>query len=107
MRALLVVLALTLTGCGMEYSDGTRVGVIKKFSKKGFMCKTWEGEMLLSAENVMQPETWNFSVESDKVAEEIKAALSSGKRVELVYIQKLFNPPCTPESSYRVQEVRK
>jgi hypothetical protein len=44
--ALVALMASMLVGCG-EYSDGERVGTIQKFSRKGLIAKTWEGEMLL------------------------------------------------------------
>jgi hypothetical protein len=105
-KFLVIISALTLFGCNIPYGDGSRVGVIKKLSKRGFFCKTWEGEMLLSADNVMQPETWSFSIDSDAVAAQVKENLVSGKRVELVYKQIVMTTPCSPDSGYRILEVK-
>jgi hypothetical protein len=102
----MLVLVFGLAGCGMHYSDGSRVGVVQKLSKRGFFCKTWEGAMLMAAQNVMQPETFAFSVEDESVLPALTEAMRSGKQVELVYVQKVFNPPCSPNSEYRIVGVK-
>ena len=61
-----------------SYSDGDRAGFVQKFSKKGWICKTWEGELLLSTVPGAIPEKFEFSVRDDEVA-----ARSSGARVGL------------------------
>src|SRR6266576_3508477 len=50
------------------YSCGERAGFLQKISKRGWLCKTWEGELQLSAIPGSAPETFVFSVRSDSVA---------------------------------------
>jgi hypothetical protein len=51
------------------YSSGERAGFLQKVSKKGWLCKTWEGELQLSAIPGSQPEKFNFTTRSDSIAE--------------------------------------
>lgn len=101
--ALFLVPLFFLGGCSSNYSDGSRVGVVRKFSKKGVLIKSWEGELLLNAgmkddghgQQMVVNETWEFSVDPEashgenieKVVADIKEAMKSGKRVELYYNQ--------------------
>lgn len=61
--------------------------------------------MYVAAQNVMQPEKWEFSVEDDTVAMKIGSAMRIGKQVELKYKQIGLTPPCSPDTSYRIVEV--
>ena len=92
----IVILALTLAACAPNFSEGTRVGVVTKLSKKGLIWKSWEGEMTqaLSAETAMTGQAPRFTFTVDpRAVEKVKAALASGKRVELVYSQWAIAPP--------------
>lgn len=79
-----------------EYSDGDRLGVVFKFSHKGFVWRSWEGELLLNDFVLRKPGEENgsnifqFSVESDEIAQQVKAL--EGKRVKLHYRQYLLAP---------------
>jgi hypothetical protein len=114
LRAILLVIALIVSSCGMEYSDGSRVGIVTKFSRKGLICKTWEGELktgfLKSVSNdsgtSILPESFYFSTNSDEVAAQIQEALKSGDKVELNYIQHAFTPPCFG-NAYKIKSVVK
>lgn len=88
-----------------SYSDGERVGYVQKFSKKGWLCKTWEGELAMFPVVAMQAEKFHFSVRDDAVAGQINAAL--GKRVSLHYEEHMGVPTsCFGETPYYVVEVR-
>jgi hypothetical protein len=73
-----------------HYSDGTRVGVVQKFSKRGYAVKTWEGELLVATPGTLatSQSTWAFSVSDNAVADSIEAHM--GERVDLEYNQVRF-----------------
>ena len=103
--ALIVLLAVytwfTLT---WSYSEGERAGFLQKFSKKGWICKTWEGEILLSSMPGAIPERFNFSVRNEQVAKDLMAA--TGKRVVLTYAQHKGVPSnCFGETEHFIQKV--
>jgi hypothetical protein len=87
-----------------SYSDGERAGYLQKFSRKGWLCKTWEGEILLSSMPGAIPERFEFSVRDDKIANDLKSAI--GKRVVLTYAQHKGVPTaCFGESEHFVEKV--
>ena len=73
---------LTLT---WSYSSGERAGYVQKFSNKGWLFKTWEGELAMATMPGSMPEKFFFSVRNDSVAARINNSL--GKRVALSYEQ--------------------
>jgi hypothetical protein len=102
--ALLLVLwsAIALS---FTYSSGERVGYVQKFSERGWLCKTWEGELAMVSLPGTMPEVFAFSVRSDSVAAEIQKA--AGSRVALHYEQKKGIPTdCFGETEYFVSRVR-
>ena len=87
---LAVVVALLLAGytygaLHWAYSSGERVGYIQKFSKKGWLCKTWEGELTMSPVPGAVPEKFFFTVPDEATAQQVNQGL--GKRVSLSYEQ--------------------
>jgi hypothetical protein len=66
-----------------NYSDGERVGVLQKLSRKGWICKTYEGEIAMYVVGGVAPQIWNFTVRDRKVAEALNNEL--GQRVRLHY----------------------
>ncbi|HXF96036.1 MAG TPA: hypothetical protein VNI61_08015 [Gemmatimonadales bacterium] len=95
----------TWTALAWSYSEGERVGYVQKFSKKGWICKTWEGELAMVAVPGSMPEKFLFTVRDDSVAEAINR--SSGKRVRLHYEQHLGVPTtCFGETEYFVTGVQ-
>ncbi len=87
-----------------SYSEGERAGFLQKFSKKGWVCKTWEGEILLSSMPGAIPERFEFSVRDEQVAKELTAAI--GKRVVLTYAQHKGVPSaCFGESEHFIEKV--
>lgn len=88
-----------------SYSDGERAGYVQKLSKKGWLCKTWEGELAMVSIPGSMPEKFYFSVRDGKVAEAINASV--GKRVALVYEQHKGLPgSCFGETEYFVTQVK-
>src|ERR1041385_3320364 len=61
------------------YSSGERAGFLQKVSKKGWLCKTWEGELQLTAIPGSTPEMFTFSTRSDSIATELNRL--AGQRV--------------------------
>ena len=80
----LLILALYLAFVlNWSYSDGERAGYMQKFSRKGWLCKTWEGELAMTTVPGVAPVLWNFTVRDDAVAAQLNTLL--GKRVVLHY----------------------
>jgi hypothetical protein len=87
-----------------SYSDGERVGVLLKLSRKGFVCKTTEGELALYVVGGIAPQIWGFSVRESVVADKLNAML--GKRVRLHYHEHLGVPTsCFGDTTYFVDRV--
>ena len=106
----LAVLTLTFAGytwlaLSYTYSSGERAGFLQKLSKKGWVCKTWEGELSLVALPGAAPEKFEFSVRDDAIAARINAAV--GQRVALTYEQHKGIPTsCFGETEYFVTDVK-
>jgi hypothetical protein len=84
-----------------SYSSGERAGWVQKLSHKGFICKTWEGELSMVAMPGAMPEKFLFTVRDDTVAQKINQSM--GKRVSLHYEQHVGIPTtCFGETSYFV-----
>ncbi len=87
-----------------SYSSGERAGWVQKFSHKGWVCKTWEGELALVSLPGSSVEKFYFTVHNDAVAKEVSAA--TGKRVTLHYEEKVGLPTsCFGETRYFVTSV--
>lgn len=67
------------------YSSGERVGYVQKLSKKGWLCKTWEGELTMSPIPGAVPEKFFFTVRDEAMAQLINQGL--GKKISLGYEQ--------------------
>jgi hypothetical protein len=102
----LVVFTLyTWAALSWTYSTGERAGYVQKFSKKGWLCKTWEGELAMVSIPGTMPEKFYFTVRNDAVAARINASL--GKRVALSYDQHVGVPTtCFGETQYWVDDVK-
>ena len=105
---LLVVVALAalygLVVWKWNYSDGERAGVVQKFSRKGWVCKTWEGELNMVVLPGAVPEKFFFTVWDDNVAAAINRSI--GKRVSLHYEEKVGLPTsCFGETRYYIHKV--
>lgn len=88
-----------------SFSEGERVGYVQKLSKRGWICKTWEGEMAMVTMPGAIPDKFVFSIRDDKVAERINQF--AGKRVAVIYEQHKGVPTsCFAETEYFVVSVR-
>jgi hypothetical protein len=87
-----------------SYSSGERAGWVQKFSHKGWLCKTWEGELALVSLPGSTPEIFAFTVRDDAAAAQITKVM--GKRVSVHYEQKVGLPTsCFGETRYYVTGV--
>ena len=87
------------------YSSGDRAGFVQKLSKKGWVCKTWEGELAMANLPGTMPQIFTFSVRNDSVANLIERHM--GKRVSVTYEEHRGVPTsCFGETPHFVTNVR-
>ncbi len=87
-----------------SYSEGERAGYLQKLSHKGWLCKTWEGEILLSSMPGAIPERFAFTVRDPAVVTQLQQAM--GQRVQISYSQHKGLPTtCFGETDYFVDKV--
>lgn len=87
------------------YSSGERAGYVQKLSLKGYVCKTYEGELILVSMPGTQAEKFYFTVRDKAVAERINETV--GKRVRLIYKEHIGIPTsCFGETGYFVHDVQ-
>ena len=106
-----LVLAIALAGAAYfwlvlswSYSTGERAGWVQKLSRKGWICKTWEGELSMISMPGTMPEKFPFTVRDDAVADRINRVM--GKRVTLHYEEKVGLPTsCFGETRHFVTAV--
>ncbi|HEX9282417.1 MAG TPA: hypothetical protein VF882_01395 [Gemmatimonadales bacterium] len=95
----------TWTALTWSYANGERAGYVQKFSKKGWVCKTWEGELALVSIPGTMSEKFYFTVRDDSVAARVNQTM--GKRVALSYQQHKGIPTsCFGETEYFVVDVK-
>ncbi len=88
-----------------SYAQGERAGYVQKLSEKGWICKTWEGELAMINVPGTLTEKFEFTVRDEAVVAKINASL--GKRVSLVYEQHVGIPTsCFGDTGYFVSDVR-
>ncbi len=115
-----IVVVGALVVADYTYSEGMRKGTVSKLSRKGFLCKTWEGELAManfSRDGTLGPDnrgtdnTFYFSVDDKKTAQNLQNAMRDHAVVNLSYQQKLFplswSIPgfCQRRTEYEVHEV--
>ncbi len=87
------------------YSDGDRTGYLQKLSKKGWLCKTWEGELAMSNVPGQMPEKFLFTIHGDSLAQAVQSL--DGKRVVISYAQHVAIPTtCFGDTPYWAKGVR-
>ena len=87
-----------------SYSSGERAGWVQKFSHKGWICKTWEGELALVSLPGTTVEKFYFTVHDDAPAQKITRAM--GRRVSLHYDEKVGLPTsCFGDTRYFVRAI--
>jgi hypothetical protein len=88
-----------------SYSKGERAGFLQKVSQKGWICKTWEGELSLVALPGAAPEKFLFTIRDEAVAKLVNDA--AGQRVTLAYEQHQGLPTsCFGDTDYFVTGVK-
>lgn len=111
--SLLTILLVPLIGMSLwvavtlsyTYSEGTRTGYVQKISHKGWLCKTWEGELAMTTVPGTAPRIFEFSVRNDSIAREIEKI--EGAQVQLHYKEHRGVPTaCFGETTYYVDGVR-
>ncbi|MEN9867379.1 MAG: hypothetical protein RL748_2969 [Pseudomonadota bacterium] len=105
--AAVIALAMLYTWAALHwaYSEGERTGYLQKISKRGYICKTWEGEILMSPTPGAIPEKFSFSVRDDALAHDMEKLL--GKPVVLTYAQRKGVPSsCFGDTEYFIEKAR-
>lgn len=103
--ALVGLAAYTWLMLTWSYSSGERAGLLQKFSKKGWICKTWEGELMLTAMPGAIPEKFEFTVRDDALAAELSA--NAGKKIVITYAQHKGLPSsCFGDTEYFAQKMQ-
>jgi len=88
-----------------SYSKGLRAGYVQKLSRKGWLCKTWEGELAMVNLPGAMPEIFHFSVRNDSIARVLEKNV--GKRVSVFYEEHRGVPTsCFAETRYYITNVR-
>ena len=109
-RALLILGGLVILGVvgwtffalSWAYSEGERAGILQKFSKKGWICKTYEGELAQYVVGGVAPQIWDFSTRDEQLAE--KLAASVGQQIRVHYTEHRGVPTtCFAETPYFAQ----
>ena len=102
-----VIIALWIwVSLGYTYSSGERAGYVQKISKKGWICKTWEGELAMANLPGSMPQIFAFTVRNDSIAKVIEQ--NAGKHVSLTYDQHRGVPTtCFGETEYFVTGVHR
>jgi len=86
---------------GYTYASGERAGYVQKISKKGWICKTWEGELAMANLPGTMPQIFSFTVRNDSIAKVIEQ--NAGKQVSLTYDQHRGVPTsCFGDTEYFV-----
>jgi hypothetical protein len=102
---ILIFALYTWSALSWSYAQGERAGFVQKFSNKGWLCKTWEGELAMVSMPGTNPEKFYFTVRDDMVAQQINQSL--GRRVALTYQQHKGIPTtCFGETEYFVVAVK-
>ena len=106
---LLVVFGVLYALTGWSYSDGERAGTVSKFSRRGFLFKTYEGVLNVGGfsgeTGSLTPQYFDFSVDDDGVATQITQAVKTGQRVTLHYEEKILKFPWNGETKYYITSV--
>jgi hypothetical protein len=100
-----VVVALWIwVALGYTYASGERAGYVQKISKKGWLCKTWEGELAMANLPGTMPQIFSFTVRNDSIANALEQTI--GKQVSVTYEQHRGLPTsCFGETEYFISRV--
>ena len=101
---LLLVVLYTWLALHWDYSNGYRSGTLQKFSKRGWVCKTYEGELWQSVVTNIAPKVWEFSVRDEHVVQALDSLV--GKEVRMHYTEHRGVPTsCFADTPYYVDSV--
>jgi hypothetical protein len=96
----------TASTLGFSYAKGERAGYLQKLSSKGWVCKTWEGELALQNLPGSSPEIFRFSIRDEAVAKQVQTL--EGQKVALTYEQHKGVPStCFGETEYFITAISK
>jgi hypothetical protein len=107
---ILIAVVLGVTGftwftLHWSYSDGERAGYLQKFARKGWVCKTWEGQIALVTLPGTIAEKFDFTVRDDALAAKLTANI--GKRMSVHYEQRKWIPTsCFGDTEYFVTDMQ-
>ncbi|MFL5396388.1 MAG: hypothetical protein ACJ79P_00665 [Myxococcales bacterium] len=103
--AVVAVGLFTWAALNVSYSKGERVGYVQRLSRKGWVCKTWEGELAVATVPGVAPDKFYFSVRTEPIAAQVNGSL--GKRVRVIYAQHKFIPTsCFGDTEFFVAEAQ-
>ncbi len=103
--AVIIALWIWVT-LGYVYSTGERAGYLQKISQKGWLCKTWEGEIAMTPLPGATPQYFSFTVRNDSIAHVLEQ--NAGKQVSLKYEQHRGVPSsCFGDTEYFVTAVQR
>ncbi len=118
LTAIVAAVALSIGSCSLlnhvEYGDGVRAGMINKISKRGYIWKTYEGQMALeglaSHGESIGANVWDFSLDSndpnaEELAKQIQGYIDSGTKVKATYTQKWTSWPPRAGTDYYIKKV--
>jgi hypothetical protein len=105
MAVVLGFAAFTWVTLHWSYSDGERAGLLQKFSRRGWICKTYEGEMVLATVATVNAEKFSFSVRDADIAKQLSGYI--GQHVTVHYEQRKWIPTsCFGDTEYFVTSVQ-
>jgi hypothetical protein len=88
-----------------SYSDGERAGTLQKFSRKGWLCKTYEGELALYVVGGVAPQIWYFTVRDESIVQSLSSAV--GQKVQVHYSEHRGVPTnCFGDTPYWVDQMK-
>ena len=102
----LIFALFTWSALNWSYAEGERAGFVQKFSKKGWLCKTWEGELAMANLPGTMPQIFTFTVRNDSIANVLEENI--GKQVSLTYEQHRGIPTsCFGETEYFITAAKR
>lgn len=113
LTAAIAAASLSLTACS-PYSEGARTGTVTKISYKGYVCKSYEGELLMGGlRNTTDSDgkagvaanIFLYSVKDESIVEDLKRAAETGARVTLAYEQFALPEICGRKTGYIITGV--
>lgn len=106
---LLVIFGFLYVLTGWSYSDGERAGTVSKFSRRGYVFKTYEGVLNVGGfsgeTGTLTPQYFDFSVKDEAVGAKITEAVKTGQRVTLHYEEKILRLPWNGDTKYYITSV--